>query len=171
MIKEQLIQELQVAKEQLKDYKNFADLFKDENDPKAILTSLNVTIARIEKLLKASDMKEIAFPKNKPLIDPMFGKVGSLVKIRPCGKEHQNKTYLGFLIGEVALGGSINVTEDKIQLNFSNHNPAIFVPELKKLIYGNESWWSVIKSEEELKEITDYDIENVWYLKLLKTMS
>lgn len=47
-------------------------------------------------------------------------------------------------------------------------NPAIFVPELGKIIFGMESWWGRIKSEEELKDITDGDIENVWYVKMLK---
>ena len=45
-------------------------------------------------------------------------------------------------------------------------NPAIFVPELGKIIFGMESWWGRIKSEEELKDITDGDIENVWHVKM-----
>lgn len=94
--------------------------------------------------------------------------MGALVKVRPCGEEYGNKTYLGFLIGEIALGSSITTIDDKIQLNFSSYNPAMFVPELKKVIYGAGSWWSEIESEEELKEITNDDIENVWYVKLLQ---
>ncbi len=49
-------------------------------------------------------------------------------------------------------------------------NPAIFVPELKKIIYGCESWWGEIESPEDFKEITSDDINNVWYVQLLKAM-
>ena len=40
------------------------------------------------------------------------------------------------------------------------------MPELGKIIFGMESWWGRIKSEEELKDITDGDIENVWHVKM-----
>lgn len=168
MKKQQLIDELKSAQEQLKNYNRFLDLLKDEDEPKGILTRLNRTIGRIQMLIEANDIKELAHPKNKALQNPVFGKMGALVKVRPCGEEYGNKTYLGFLIGEIALGSSITTIDDKIQLNFSGYNPAIFVPELKKVIYGAGSWWSEIESEEELKEITNDDIENVWYVKLLQ---
>ena len=51
------------------------------------------------------------------------------------------------------------------------HNPAIYVPELGKVIYGMESWWHAIKDEKELKDITDNDIDNVWYVKALKEVN
>lgn len=171
MKKDQLIDELKSAQEQLKNYNKFLDLFNDEDDPKGILTRLKRTIGRIQMLVEANDIKELSHPKNKALQKPVFGEIGALVKVRPCGEEYGNKTYLGFLIGEIALGSSITTIDDKIQLNFSGYNPAMFVPELKKVIYGAESWWSVIKSEDELKEITDDDIENVWYVKLFKSLS
>ena len=171
MNKQELIDEIKLAKEQLKDYNRFLDLLKDKEDPKGILTRLNRTIGRIEMLVEASNIKELAHPKNEALQKPVFGNTGALVKVRPCGEEYENKTYLGFLIGEIALGSSITTIDDKIQLNFSGHNPAIFVPELKKVIYGCSSWWSEIESEEELKEITNNDIENVWYVKMLHGVS
>ena len=170
MSKKELSEELKKAKEQLKNYNKFIDLFKDEEDPKGVLTRLNQTIGRIEMLLIVNEIKELAHPKNKALGKPVFGKVGSLVKVRPCGDKYEGRTYLGFLIGEIALGSSISILEDKIQVNWSGHNPAIFVPELKEVIYGCSSWWSEIKSEEELKDITDSDIENVWYLKMLRNI-
>lgn len=74
---------------------------------------------------------------------------------------------MGFLLGDIALGSSIKLVEDKIQLNWSGHNPAIFVPDLSEIIYGYNSWWSLIENEGELKEITNEDISNVWYVKLL----
>lgn len=50
-------------------------------------------------------------------------------------------------------------------------NPAIFVPELNKIIWGMECWWSEIESIDKSKAITDKDIENQWYVQLLKSMS
>lgn len=99
----------------------------------------------------------------------LFHKVGSLVKIRPCGDEYHGKTYLGFLVGDLPTEIISNLYTETSTLNISTmKNPAIFVPELKKIIFGYESWWGEIKSEEELKEITNDDIDNVWYIKILK---
>ena len=119
MNKQELIDEIKLAKEQLKDYNRFLDLLKDKEDPKGILTRLNRTIGRIEMLVEANNIKELAHPKNEALQRPVFGNTGALVKVRPCGEEYENKTYLGFLIGEIALGSSITTIDDKIQLNFS----------------------------------------------------
>ena len=49
-------------------------------------------------------------------------------------------------------------------------NPAIYVPELRKIVFGCESWWGEIQSPDEIKDITDDDISNVWYVKLVKAM-
>lgn len=171
MKKQELIEKLQSAKEQLKDYNKFIDLMREKDDPKGILTRLSQTIHTIQMLLDANDIKELAHPKNEPFVESLFVKSGALVKVRPVGDEYEGKTYVGFLIGEVAMGSSISILEDKIQLNFSGYNPAIFIPELKKVVFGYQSWWSEIKSENELKDITDNDIQNVWYVKLLNSFS
>jgi len=34
-----------------------------------------------------------------------------------------------------------------------------------------ESWWDEIRSEEDFKRITDEDIQNVWYVKLMNQMA
>lgn len=34
-----------------------------------------------------------------------------------------------------------------------------------------ESWWALIKGPEHLKEITDGDIQSVWYVQALKAMT
>mgnify|MGYP000282015848 FL=1 len=36
--------------------------------------------------------------------------------------------------------------------------------------FGAESWWSIIENPEELKDITDDDINSQWYVKALKAM-
>ena len=96
---------------------------------------------------------------------------GDLVTVRPCGKEYNDKMYLGFLLGEISIQPRVCYNKEKKSLSFTHtKNPAIFVPELGKIIYGVESWWSKIHSEDELKDITDYDISNFWYVKLWKSM-
>lgn len=97
------------------------------------------------------------------------GDCGQLVKIRPCGKEYADRTYLGFLLGDLPFMLCITHNPETLELSCSTiGNPAIFVPELRKIIFGMESWWGEIESEEELKDITDSDIENVWYINMLK---
>lgn len=165
---EKLKAELVEGKEQLKDYNKFIHLMRDKDDPIGILTRLRQTIGRIELLVDASEIKEFAHPKNK-VLNPYEGRKGNLVSVRPCNEKYGDKTYLGFLIGDLALGSSIQITDDnKIQCNWSGYNPAIFVPELGEVIMGCASWWGHIESEEDFKRISDSDIENVWYVKLWK---
>lgn len=167
-MKEELLKELEIAKEITKDYGKFKHLFSDGAD--GVLAKLNRAVSRIVMLLAINELKDVAHPTNKAIEPGWMHKSGTLVKIRPCGDEYKNKTYIGFYIGNVALGSSISVTDEKIQLNFSGHNPAIFVPEIGKIIYGCESWWGEIKDEKELSSITDSDIQNVWYVKLFNQM-
>jgi len=103
----------------------------------------------------------------------LFGhKTGDLVRIRPCAEEHEGETYLGIFIGDAATGIAHRCGEDGIvKASMSGYNPAILIPELGKVVYGYESWWGVIESEEELDRlITDETIANVWYVKALKAM-
>ncbi len=114
-----------------------------------------------------NDIKTDEIDYNKCL----FHKIGALVKIRPCGDEYKNKTYLGFYLGDLPtqIVSSLNSKTSVLKISTMT-NPAIFVPELKKIVFGYESWWGEIKDEKELKEITSDDIDNVWYVKLLKAM-
>ena len=103
--------------------------------------------------------------------DTWHCKMGSLVKVRPCGEEYGNKTYLGFYLGDLPLGitGSFKEAEGIYKVGTLS-NPAMYVTELRKIIFGCGSWWSEIKSEDDLKQITDDDIENTWYVKLAKAL-
>lgn len=98
--------------------------------------------------------------------------IGSLVSIRPCSDNPDGKTYLGLYVGDIALDISARYEpeEKKLVCYPSFHNPAIYVFDLKKLVFGAESWWGVIESEDDLKKITDQDIENIWYVKVLKQL-
>jgi len=115
---------------------------------------------------------EVSAIDNKFKDDYSLHQCGMLVKIRPCGEEYGGKTYLGIYLGELPIGTFISHHPDTNVLTVSAHrNPGIFVPELKKIIYGCESWWGEIKDVSELKDISDKDIENVWYVQLLKSLS
>lgn len=96
--------------------------------------------------------------------------VGCLCEIRPCGEEYKDKSYIGIYLGDLPI--QILSSYDRttgILKNSTMNNPAIFVPELRKIIYGCESWWREIETIEDFKGITDEDIDNIWYVKLLKS--
>ena len=94
----------------------------------------------------------------------------SLVKVRLCEEENSPKTYLGIYLGEFPHFAHASLSEEGILTFGAACNPCIYVPELEKVVWGSESWWSRISDVSELKDIADEDIENVWYVKLLKAM-
>ncbi len=96
----------------------------------------------------------------------------TLVAIRPSAPAYEGKTFLGVYIGNLALSATMEYHRESGVLAYrpSFHNPAIYVPDLNKLIFGCESWWGRIKSEASLKAITDADINNVWYVKALQQL-
>lgn len=111
---------------------------------------------------------KVVMPETRDFIkEPLFHKSGSLVRVKIAGNED---THLGFLLGEFALAYSLSVDKkaDSLVIKPSMHNPAMYVPKLGKIVYGMESWWSVINSEEDLEDITDSEIDNIWYIKLLR---
>ena len=96
---------------------------------------------------------------------------GKFVAVRPCG-EGKEKTHLGVCIGRIAMFPV--VTYDRaatvLHVGFGGYNPAIWVPDLGRLVLGAESWWSVLKKPEDLRQIADADIEGVWYVKVLRAL-
>ena len=99
-------------------------------------------------------------------------KIGNFVSIRPCEKKYQDKTYLGLYLGELPTGHHVSHNPNTKELNISFHNnPAIFVFDLNKIVFGCESWWRIIKNEADLREVSNIDIDNIWYVKALKALS
>lgn len=94
---------------------------------------------------------------------------GALCEVRPCGDEYGGKSYIGIYVGELPIGIMTTLSKDGVLKNCTVNNPAIFVPELRKLVYGRESWWHELKSIDDFKGISDDDIENTWYVKLLRS--
>lgn len=115
------------------------------------------------------DVKGIQLPKlEKGPIS--VTKPGSFVRVRPAGDD---RTFLGIYLGDMPVGiaGIQKKGEDgKLYLTRSYPNPCIFVPDLSQLVYGLESWWGAISSEKDLHQITDADIEGVWYVRALKAL-
>ena len=91
------------------------------------------------------------------------------VAVRPVDSE---KTYLGVMLGECPsmFFGSYN-DETKTLSLIGRGNPMMFIPDLETSVFGYESWWTPIETKEDLRKITDADIQNVWYVKALKTIS
>jgi hypothetical protein len=125
------------------------------------------------------DTKYIEYPLTIEGIDNQFNKnlfnmhqCGTLVRVSPCGEEYQGKTYLGVLLGDLPIGAFISFNRESKMLDvFPHSNPAIFVPEIKRIIYGCESWWAEVKNEDDLtRDITSEDIQGTWYVRLLKEM-
>lgn len=107
-----------------------------------------------------------------PLRPALFNAETTWVSVRPCAEEHQGKTYLGYLLGDLVLGVHLRYSEEGVlKVGPGPGNPAIFVPELGKVILGCASFWRAIKTPEELKQITNQDIDNVWYIKALKELN
>ena len=100
------------------------------------------------------------------------GECGDMVSVRPCADEYEKKTFLGVLIGEVAYcgGARFNSENQSLEIVPGSLNPMIFIPETNSVVFGYNSWWGKIESKDELKEITDETIDNVWYVKALKQL-
>lgn len=101
------------------------------------------------------------------------GECGDMVSIRPVAKEYGDRTYLGIMLGEIAQSVSVGVrkSDGTLVYDMSWHNPAVFVPDLDTVIFGNASWWGHISSVEDLRQITDADIDGVWYVRALKQIA
>lgn len=94
---------------------------------------------------------------------------GTPVRIMPCAKEYKEKTYLGMYLGNLPTQNYVSYERKNKQLDICTmNNPAIYVFELKKIIYGCESYWSVIDDPNDFNEITKEVLDNVWYVQLLK---
>lgn len=124
---------------------------------------------------KTVEVVGVAFNSDNKIIREKLifgGKQGDYVSIRPVSDNPENKTFLGLLLGDIAT--SISATylsgDKRLFLAPAGHNPAIWVPDLNKIVYGYESWWGTIDSTEQLKQITDGDINNVWYVQALKQL-
>lgn len=92
------------------------------------------------------------------------------VAVRPVGEQHGGKTYLGVMLGRMALSCGVWFRDGILEVEPAFHNPAIYVPDLHEVVMGSGSWWSEITTPDELSQISDLDIESVWYVRALKDL-
>lgn len=116
--------------------------------------------------------RHIQYPiqvKNIDVKQPyLWGTPGTPVAVRLAG-DNDSKTYLGLSLGEIPWITSCSYNREKEELNIMTaSNPAIYVFALNRIVYGAESWWRRLTSPDDLKDITDDDINSVWYMQLLR---
>ena len=111
---------------------------------------------------------------------PLFGDgwrdlAGRFVSVRPVKSiDPDEKTYLGLYIGDINFSWTASHNKETGVLTIDRGdygNPAIYVFDLKRVVMGYESWWGVIRSEDQLEQITNADINDIWYVKALKAIS
>jgi len=97
-------------------------------------------------------------------------KPGTFVSVRSCRKEYEGKTFFGILLGDLPIGMSLRHDDvtGLLQISLGHGNPAIFVPSLGKIFFGCGSFWGPIKSPDDVREITDDEIKNIWYMKAIR---
>jgi len=97
---------------------------------------------------------------------------GAWVAVRPTDDP---KTYLGVYLGDLVIqqAARFNTATGELAIvpAMLGTNPALYIPDLKRIVMGFESWWGTVASEEDLKQITDADISDVWYMRALKEMA
>lgn len=126
------------------------------------------------------ELKFITYPleyeKLENNANARFSDITHAVRIRPCAENYEKKTYLGILISEyfpIGMHVRYNKTNKILKLYFDS-NPAIYVPDLNKIVFGMESFWSRISSDiddvGDISDISDTDIKrfNEYTLNILK---
>lgn len=89
-----------------------------------------------------------------------------LCRVRIAGEK---KTYLGIYIGEMPRYTLPSFNEESGMLKISTScNPMIYIPQLERAVFGDESWWSRIEDGEDISDITDDDIKGQWYMRILQ---
>jgi hypothetical protein len=156
--------------ELLAQCKEYGTLGYSESDNKAerTLSKIFGRLRDLKTLTRFSGIKDIIHPEDRP-IHP-YGSP-CMVRVKPCAEEYGGKTFLGFLVGHAALSSRVSIKDNAIICDWGFFNPMIYIPENGRVVFGVESWWGEIKSVDDLKDITDADINSVWYVNALKAMT
>jgi hypothetical protein len=103
-------------------------------------------------------------PKADDTLQELMAKMAEHMEhIKMVGEEGEGGVNLPLTINSIRFVQPMKQSKD--------FKVGTYVPDLDRVVWGYESWWGVIKGPEELKEITDEDIQNVWYVKAMKQMS
>lgn len=106
---------------------------------------------------------------NKDEYDLYHEYVGQACEVRIADEK---QTHIGIHLGSLPTGivSSYDQKTGILENNMMN-NPAIFVPTLKRIVWGYESWWRVLKEDDVPQGISDADIDEIPYVKLLRSMA
>jgi hypothetical protein len=76
--------------------------------------------------------------------------IGKFVKCRVCA---DGKTYLGIYLGEFPQTISLSYQKDDQTMDVEPgfYNPAMWVMQLNRIVWGSESYWGIIEKPEDLK--------------------
>lgn len=119
----------------------------------------DITIANIHDTIRPTELLSSIKP-------------GDMLAVRPCAEKYNKKTVLGMYLCSAPTSVHAVNKEGKTELRMSDYtNPAIYIPSTGEIVWGYSSWWGEIKSADELKQITDEDISNVWYVKALNQLA
>lgn len=155
-------------------HKRFEELFSKVSSLDLIthnLTNVQAELTRkglcllreINWLLTFQGCKSLK-PDKSPILKENTG--AQLVSVRPCDPFYQDKTFIGFMLGDLATGIGVSASgEGEYEVYPTGHNPAIYIPEIGKIVYGRASFWGRITNENDLVAITDEAIRNTWYVK------
>jgi len=161
-------------------FENNLFLKEDEDLKKEIITIFERNINYTHNLEQATavvlyqlwmknNIKNIIL--KEPPIYERYKDKGQFVKVKPCAKEYEGKTYLGLYLGDLPQSVAGKYKEDTYEINYSVTNPYIYIPEKNTFVWGSNSWWGHIKTEKDLEEIKDTDIENIWYVSLMNILN
>lgn len=170
------VADLDEAIEFLGDYNTLGKLWS-EKPSERWLAQLREKLINVRHGIENTCVENIKFNGDLFVSDPdkCIDKPGEIVAVRPCSEEYNpdGKTFYGILLGATRVHATIERSEDLKTLTITptGNNPAIWVPDLSRVVRGIESWWHIIESEDELKEITTDDINSVWYVQALKAMA
>ena len=97
-------------------------------------------------------------------------KVGGMVMVRMC--DESKATHLGIYLGEFPSAIFHQFDKEMKNIEVLLHlNPAMLVPKLGRIVWGCESFWGPIESEDQLRQITDAEIQDIWYVKALRELT
>lgn len=99
-------------------------------------------------------------------------KCGDPVRVRLAG---ESATHVGIFLGHLVLPGDYLIAYHKPKAEFCvplRTNPAMFVPALRRVVWGAESWWAPVKDAADMERaITDADIEGQPYVQMLRALA
>jgi hypothetical protein len=95
--------------------------------------------------------------------------VGKWCSVRPAS---DTNTYLGVYLGDLLIEAApyFDTKTNKLII-MQRRNPGLWVPDLNRVVWGLESWWNVLQTPDDLKQITDADIQGIWYVRALASLS